>query len=434
MSKLAILGGDKIRINKFPPYSVIGNEEELAIKRVMDSQVFSRFLGTWHKDFYGGPEVNHLEKQWSDYYGVKNSVAVNSATSGLYCAVGAAGIGPGDEVLVSPYTMSASAIAPLIFNAIPVFCDIETEYFCLDPDSIEKNITERTKAIIVVDIFGQPYNAERINKIAEKYNLTVIEDNAQAPGAQYYNKPAGTLGDIGIFSLNYHKHIHTGEGGIVVTDDDELAEKVRLIRNHAEAVVESKGVSDIVNMIGFNFRMNEIEAAIAGEQLKKLNLLTEKRIENVKYLEKKLSDFPFLEMPAVREGAKHVYYLHCLKFNEEAAGIHRDKFVEAVAAELAPIERRETEGIKIGKGYVKPLYLQPLFQKRIAYGADGCPWTCDKYKGKVSYEKGICANAEDLYENKLITHEYMRPGMTEDDLNDVVRAFEKVWENIEDLK
>lgn len=240
MSKLAIKGGKKIRTQKFLSSNTISKEEQAAANRVLKSGILSRFLGTWHEDFYGGPEVRAFEKEWAKYFKVKHAIAVNSATSGLFCAIGASGVGPGDEVIVSPYTMGASAIAPLIYNAIPVFADIEKDYFCVSPESIEKNITKRTKAIVAVDIFGQAYDANKINKIAKKHNLIVIEDCAQAPGASYKGKLTGTLGDIGIYSLNYHKHIHTGEGGVVVTNDDKLADKIRLIRNHAEVVVGKK--------------------------------------------------------------------------------------------------------------------------------------------------------------------------------------------------
>src|SRR3972149_2451196 len=178
MSELALLGGEKVRKTKFPAYRVIGHEEEEAVKRVFQSGIFSRFLGVWHEDFYGGPEIQALELEWAEYFNVKHAIAVNSATSALYCAVGATGVEPGDEIIVSPYTMSASAIAPLIYNAIPVFADIEKDYFCLDPISVEARITDRTRAILVVDIFGQPYDADRVNDIAKKHNLLVIEDCA----------------------------------------------------------------------------------------------------------------------------------------------------------------------------------------------------------------------------------------------------------------
>lgn len=433
--KLAILGGDKIRKTKFPPYLPIGEEEFTRVKDVFESGTFSRFLGCWHEDFFGGEQVQALEKEWAKFFNVEHAISVNSATSALYCAVGAIGTEPFDEIIVSPYTMCASATAPLIYNAIPVFADVEADYFCLDINDIEKKITDKTKAIIVVDIMGQVYNQE-INELAKKHNLKVIEDCAQAPYAKYKGKFAGTLGDIGIFSLNYHKHIHSGEGGILVTNDDELANKLRLIRNHAEAVVEAKGETDLVNMVGFNYRMTEIEAAICREQLKKLPKLVAERKKNIEYLENKLSKIPCLTMPKVRDNSEHVYYQHGFLFDEKVAGIHRDKFVEAVKAELMPITLRETEGIKIGCGYVKPLYLLPMFQKKIAYGSTGFPWNiAERENDKVyDYSKGICSTVEDLHFNKLITHEYMRPGMTKEDLDDVIEAFNKVWANREELK
>lgn len=429
MSILAINGGNKVRTKKFPAYVTVGKEEEKAALRVIKSGILSRFLGSWHEDFYGGPEVQAFEKEWEEYFNVKHAIAVNSATSGINCAVGATEVGPGDEIIVCPYTMTASAVAPLIYNAIPVFADIEEDYFCLSPESIEEKITDRTKAIIVVDIFGQPYDVDKINAIAEKYDLFVIEDCAQAPGAMYKGKYTGTLGDIGIYSLNYHKHIHTGEGGVVVTNDDELAEKIRLIRNHAEAVVEAKGFNSLVNMLGFNYRMTEIEAAIGREQLKKLPDLLDKRLKNIEYLTKELSKIPCLEPAKVRSGCKHVFYVHPLKFDQEIAGIHRNKFVEAVKAELMPTELRETEGVKIGAGYVKPIYLQPLFQQKILYGVSGCPWICEKYKGSVDYSRGICPVVERMHEDIVITHELMRPPMTKEDLDDVILAFNKVYNN-----
>jgi dTDP-4-amino-4,6-dideoxygalactose transaminase len=433
MSKLAINGGPKVRERKFPPYITVGDEERVAVDRVISSGSLSRFLGCWHEDFYGGTEVRAFEAEWADFFGSKHAIAVNSATSGLYCAVGAAGIGPGDEVIVSPYTMAASAVAPLVYNAVPVFADIEEEYFCLDPDSIKERISEHTRAIIVVDIFGQPYDAARINAIAREHNLLIIEDCAQAPGIRYNGRYAGTLGDIGVFSLNYHKHIHTGEGGVVVTDNDELAERIRLIRNHAESVVEAKGETSLVNMLGFNYRMTEIDAAIGREQLKKLPELLRKRQENVAYLANKLAELPCLTPAATRPRAEHAFYVHPLTYCEQHAGIHRNRFVEAVRAELAPLELRETEGVKVGSGYVKPIYLQPMFQRQIAYGAGGCPWSCEKYRGNVSYAPRICPVAERMHFSELILHELIRPPMTTEDLDDVVNAFAKVWENRDEL-
>ncbi|MDR1361738.1 MAG: DegT/DnrJ/EryC1/StrS family aminotransferase [Holosporaceae bacterium] len=432
MSKLAILGGEKVRKTKFPPYTPIGKEEFEEVKEVFKSNVFSRFLGAWHEDFFGGPQIRALEKEWAEFFGVKHAISVNSATSGLYCAVGAIGTEPFDEIIVSPYTMCASAVAPLVYNAIPVFADVESDCFCLDVGSIEAKITNKTRAIIVVDIFGQPYDALKINELAKKHNLKVIEDCAQAPHAKLNKKFAGTLADAGVYSLNYHKHIHSGEGGIIVTDDDVLADRLRLIRNHAESVVEAKDETNLVNMIGFNYRMTEMEAAIARHQLRKLPSLVEERRKNIQYLENELAKIPCLTMPRVRGGAEHVYYAHAIKFDRQIARIHRDRFVEALKAELMPMELRETEGVKIGCGYVKPLYLLPMFQQQMAYGSGGFPWSAS---GRTyDYAKGICPTAEDLHFNSLITHEYMRPGMTKVDLDDIVTAFTKVWESRDEIR
>lgn len=429
MGILAINGGDKVRTKLFPAYRVIGKEEETAAVEVIRSGVLSKYLGCWADDFYGGPQVQQLEKEWAKFYGVKHAISVNSATSALYCAVGAIGTAPGDEIIVSPYTMCASATAPLIYNAVPVFADIEYDYYCLDPDDIERKITDKTKAIIIVDILGQPYDVDRINTIAKKYGLYIIEDNAQGPLASYKEKYAGTLGDIGVFSLNYHKHIHCGEGGILVTDNDELAERLRLIRNHAEAVAEKKGVTNLNNMIGFNLRMTEIEAAITREQLRKVQWLVTERRKNVAYLEEHLKDISFLTMPKIRAGCEHSYYIHALKYNEKATGITRERFVQAVQAELMPIELRETEGVKINLGYTQPLYYQPMFQSRTAYGSTDYP-----FSHHITYEKGCCPICEQVCSSETIFHELMRPFMTRDDLNDVLDAFHKVAEHLEELR
>jgi dTDP-4-amino-4,6-dideoxygalactose transaminase len=431
---LAIHGGRPVRTRPFPPYRVIGAEEKAAVNAVLDSGILSKYLGCWHEDFYGGPEVQALEREWAAYFGVKHALAVNSATSGLYAAVGATGVDPGEEIIVSPYTMSASATAPLIFNAVPVFADVEPDCFCLDPEAVAAAITSRTRAILVVDLFGQPYDADALNAIAKQHGLYVIEDCAQAPGAFYKGRAAGALADLGVYSLNYHKHIHCGEGGVVVTDDDDLADRVRLIRNHAEAVVQGMGRADLVNLIGFNFRMPEMEAAITRCQLRKLKDLVAARQANCAYLAERLGQIPAITPPKVREGCTHVYYVQAFTFDAHVAGVGRDAFIQAVAAELPVTMLREGEGPLVSCGYVAPLYLQPLYQQRIAYGSRGCPFTPPWYDGQVSYARGLCPVTERLHEKELFLHEMMRPGMTREDLDDVVKAFVKVWEHREALR
>lgn len=427
MSKLAIHGGAPVRTKPFPAHRPVGAKEAKAVADVLEGGVLSKFLGAWHEDFYGGPNVKAVEAAWAKRFGAQHAISVNSNTSGLICAMGAIGIAPGDEVIVCGYSMSISAVAPLFYGGIPVFADIEPDCYCLAVDAVAEKITEKTRAILVVDLFGQPYDADGINALAEKHGLVVVEDCAQAPSAMLNGVAAGVLGDIGIFSLNYHKHIHSGEGGIIVTNDDKLAEKLRLIRNHAEAVVGPKGEKDLFNMLGFNFRMTEIEAAIALSQLGKLDNLVGKRLANVAYIENGLAAIPALTMPIVRDGARHVYYQHaCIWDGEAADGIDRNAFIDAVKAELPHFELRETEGVKLGYGYVRPLYKLPIFagSERSSHFTSHLP----------DYSDVHCPVLERLHYEQLVHHEFMVPSMTTSDLDDVLSAFFKVWDVRSELR
>jgi dTDP-4-amino-4,6-dideoxygalactose transaminase len=433
LSKLALFGGKPVRSEPFPAYNVIGEEEKRAVAAVMDSGVLSRYLGAWHPDFFGGPEVQAFEREWAKLSACKHAIAVNSCTSGLYAAVGAVGAGPGDEVIVSPYTMIASATAALVFNAVPIFADIDPETYTLSAETIAPRITKRTKAIVVVHIFGQAADMDPIMALAHKHGIKVIEDCAQSPFATYKGRPVGTLGDIGIFSLNYHKHIHTGEGGMCTTNDDDLAERLQLIRNHAEAVVEAKGTVNLINMIGFNFRLGEIEAAIGRSQLAKGPDLIARRKTNVRSLESKLRGVPGIKMPKVGPAGDHVYYSHAIDYDTTTTGVSRDLFVKAIKAELPVTNGREHEGVLMGAGYVKPLYQTPVYRKMIGYGTVQCPFRCPHYDGDAAYHDGLCPNAETAHYERVITHEMMRPSMREQDLDDVAAAFHKVSEHLHEL-
>ena len=314
---LAINGGIPVRTKPFPGHYIIDDKEKKAINKFLDSKEdLSGFLGGWNSKFYGGKNVVKFEKNWSKYVNSKYTVTFNSNTSGLCSAIGAANISPGDEVIVTPYSMSATATAILGYQGIPVFADIDPKTFCLDPKQIIKKINKRTRAIMVTALFGHPSDIDNIIKIAKKYNLVVIEDAAQAPGAVYKNKIIGSKADMTVFSLNVHKHIHSGEGGMVTTNSKKFAEKLQLIRNHAESVVEDKKHRDLVNCVGYNLRLTEIQAVIAIEQLKKLPKLLSQRIKNADYLSKKLSKIPGISPAYVMQDCVHVYYVQPFLINE----------------------------------------------------------------------------------------------------------------------
>jgi perosamine synthetase len=415
--KLAIYGGAKSFTASVGRYNSIGTEEVDAARKVVESTVLSQFLGCWDPDFYGGPKVREFEAAWAKHFKVGHAVTVNSNTSGLMAAIGAIGIEPGDEVIVSPWTMCASATSILVWNAIPVFADIEDMTFGLDPQSIEKHITPYTKAIMVTNIFGHGARLNEIMEIAKEHNLYVIEDNAQSPNALYDGRYTGTIGDIGVFSLNYHKHIHTGEGGVCVTNSGQLAERLQLIRNHAEAVVDGKGVNNLVNMMGFNFRMTEIEAAIGVEQLRKLPVLVERKRQQAERLTKGIQELVGLRLPVVEKNCSHVYCNYPILVDFSQTGISRDRIVEALQAEGVP---------GVGKSY-ENLHMLPIFQKKIAYGSNGFPWTGGIYKGNVCYDKGICPVAESMNAERYMSISLGILDFTETTIDMVIESFRKVW-------
>jgi dTDP-4-amino-4,6-dideoxygalactose transaminase len=423
-NRLALLGGAKVINRAFTRYNPIGLEEVEAAKQVVESGVLSKFLGCWDPDFFGGPKVQEFERKCEAHFGVKHAITVNSWTSGLIAAVGAVGIEPGDEVIVPPFTMCASATAILHWNAIPVFADIDPETFCLDPKSVEANISPYTKAIMAVDIFGHSADMESLMAIAAKHNLKVITDAAQAPGAFYKGKHAGTLSHVGGYSLNYHKHIHTGEGGILVTDDDEIADRLRLIRNHAEAVVGDKGATNLANMVGYNFRLGEIECAIGIAQLDKLARLVADRQHIADRLTQGLTGLTGLRTPVVEPNCTHAYYVYSIVLDIEKLGVSRQRIVDALVA----------EGVDgIGGGYVN-VHLLPMYQQKIAYGSRGFPWTSELCKREIDYGKGICPVAEDLHDSTFVGFPMCLHDLSDVDADLIVTAFRKVWDNMEALR
>ncbi len=423
MNTLAMLGGDPIRTAEFPVRRPMGESEKRAVLEVMESGNLSGFFGSPGPQWLGGPKVREFEHKWAAAYGFAHAIAVNSWTTGLMCAVGAIGIGPGDEVIVSPYTMSASATAILFYGGIPIFADIDPDTFNITAASIERALSPRTKAIMVVHIFGQAADMDPIIALARRRGLKVIEDAAQAPGVHYKGRAVGAIGDIGGFSLNYHKHIHTGEGGMLVTNDASLALRCQLIRNHGENLVEAQQVEDLTNILGSNYRLTELQAAIGTAQLDRLegHLHTRRRL--AAHFGRQLAGITGLTPARLADGAEHAYYLYPVKYDARATGIARGEFVAAVNAELPkPTIWEQTGWVE---GYVKPLYLAPLYQRKIALGPNGFPWTMNP---SVSYDYriGLCPVAEQMHGEDLIYTPLIREPLAEADIDDFVAATRKV--------
>jgi perosamine synthetase len=419
-SSLAINGGNPLINRPLPTGTSIGELEFNAVRRVLERGSLSGFYGNWGDQFLGGVEVKNFESAWAERFNVPYAISVNSNTSGLYAAMAAIGLSPGDEVIVSPTTMSASVMAPLIYGGIPVFVDIEPETFCLNVDEVASAITSRTKAIIAVNLFGHPARLEELASLARAKGIYLIEDNAQGPLATERGRFAGTVGDIGVFSLNYHKHIHTGEGGMCVTSNAELALRLQAVRNHAENIVEPAPIADPVNMIGFNYRMTEMSASVGISQLANIEMHVGRRQRLAEALSKGLVDLEGVTVPAVRPDCSHVYYLWSVRLNEAILGISREKFSQALAA----------EGFPHFVGYVRPLYLLPVFQRRIAIGRDGWPFTLTDRK----YEKGMCQVAEKMYEHELLCFETCAYSVNDDLIQLLIGAFRKVHENRHAIK
>ena len=421
--KLALFNGNPVRTKPYPPHMTTDIEERDAVLRVFQKGILSDFEGSNNRWFLGGDEVKAFEHAWASAFGVKYAVSCNSATSGLMAAVGTAGIGPGDEVILTPWTMSATATAILCYNAVPVFCDIDRETFCMSPVSLEKKITPRTKAIMPIHIYGHPAEMDEILSIAKAHSLVVIEDAAQSPFTRYKGKYTGTIGDMGVFSLNCHKIIQVGEGGVVTTDDDEFARRLRLIRNHAEAVIATgMKVNTLVNMLGWNYRMNEIEAAIGREQLKKLERFIQERRELIDYLTERLCKFDGLIPPTIRDNCEHSFYRYPLRLDPEKVEVPAPKIVEALNA----------EGMDFYAGYF-PINLYPVYQEQIGFGERGCPFKCPWYGGSPDYSLDTLPNVKHAMKWSFST-EVIHPPLTFSDMDEIVAAFEKVWMNLSQLK
>jgi perosamine synthetase len=327
----------------------IGEEEIEAVVKVMRSGPLTNALGA-------GPTVTKFEKNYAKFAGVKHAVAVNTGTAALHSAIVAAGVKQGDEVILPGFTFVATAEAVVMAGGKPVFTDIDPETYNISPDEIEKNVTKKTKAIVPVDLYGLSVDIKPIRKIAAEHDLAVVEDAAQAHGATYAGKPAGVFADAACWSLYASKNMTTGEGGVVTTDSDEMAETLRLIRTHGE---KAKYASV---MLGYNYRMSEIQAAIGLVQLEKLPTFVAKRRENAKRLAKLLAASDRLKLPEESQERQHSWYLYTVRL-QNATESERNKIVEEL--------KKKDIGAEVY--YVNPVHLMPYYRK--SYGERKLPET-----------------------------------------------------------
>ena len=334
---------------------LIGEEEINAVVEVLKSGMLA-----------SGKEVEAFEKEFAQYLGAKHAVAVANGTAALDVALKTLKIGPGDEVITTPFTFIASANSILFQGARPVFADIDPKTYNLDPNDVLEKITDKTKAIVVVHLYGQPANMKVFKEIAEDYKLYLIEDCAQAHGAEFEGQKVGTFGDIAAFSFYPTKNMTTGEGGMVVTNNDELAKKADLIRNHGQAE------KYLHVELGYNLRMTNIAAAIGRAQLKKLEGWNEKRIENAKLLSEGIKKIDGLTPPYVDPRVKHVFHQYVIRVEEEFP-LSRDELM---------IKLRE-KGIGSAVHYPMPVHHQPLYQK-LGYPKDICPNAIEASKKVLS--------------------------------------------------
>ena len=317
----------------------IGKEEIDAVVKVLKSGVLTSGLGA-------GPKVKEFEGAFARFVKAKHAVAMNSGTAALHSALAAAGVKMGDEVILPSFTFVATAEVVVFNRAKPVFVDINPDTYTVSPRAIEKAVTKRTKAIMPVDLYGMPADAQPIRAIADKYGLKIIEDAAQAHGAVYKGKPVGAFADATCWSFYGSKNMTTGEGGMITTNSDDIAETPRYIRSHGE----KKKYQSL--MLGHNYHMPEIEAAIGVEQLKKLPQFVVKRRRNAKRLTENLQKAKGLQLPIEPEGFKCCWYLYTVRL-KNAKREKRDNVVEKL----------KQVGIDAFICYVNPIHLMPYYRK-----------------------------------------------------------------------
>jgi perosamine synthetase len=346
-----------------------------------------------------GPYVSKFEQAVAQYVGAKYAVAFSNGTAALHGACFATGIGQGDEVITTPMTFAASANCVLYQGGTPVFADIDEKTYNMDPNKVEEKITNKTKAIIPVDFTGQPVDLDRILEIAKKYNLVVIEDAAHALGATYKGKKVGSISDMTMFSFHPVKHITSGEGGIITTNNKEYYEKLLQFRSHGitrekEKLNEYHGPWYYeMQFLGYNYRMTDIQAALGTSQLKKIDKFIELRRKYVAMYNEAFKDIDEIITPFQHEDGQSSWHLYIIRLKLDQLTASRREIFEAL----------QQQNIGVNVHYI-PVHFQPYYQQ-------------------LGYKKGICPNAEKLYEEMITLPLF--PAMSKEDVHDVIKALKR---------
>ncbi len=410
--KLAINGGTPVRDTSVKPWPSVGNasgrmlgEEELAnLRQVIESGSLNRYGGAMM--------VKQFEEAFAERMGVRHACAVTSGTAALHTAVGALRLEVGDEIITTTVTDMGTMIAILMQNCIPVCVDVDRRTMLMDTANIEEAITDRTRAIIVVHLFGQPVPMDEVMQIADKYGLYVIEDSAQAHDAQWDDKKVGTIGHLGCFSLQQSKQITTGDGGIVITNDDELADHVRLF---SDKYYDRTGANRGVMRLGVNYRMTELQGAVALAQVRKMDAIIGNRRRTAGMLRERLAAIEGIIPPYVHPRATHSWWIFSFQIDQQKLGCTTAEFARALSA----------EGLPFGTGYAGgiPICCYPALKEHKAYGSGNFPWE-PPYGRDVQYREEDYPETMWAQANTLVMS--WNEGLTEDDVEDLARGVQKV--------
>ena len=406
MGKLAIEGGKPVRKKSFPERIMFDDKEVKAVTQLIKKAAecgTAKFL-----DRYAGKIVEEYEREFAKYFGRKFATATSSGTAAIHSAIASFNFEPGTEVITSPIT-DPGTVMPIIFQGlIPVFADVDYYTLNITAENIEKVITDRTKAVIVVHLAGVPCKMEKIVEIAKRYRLKLIEDCAQSHGSKYKGKFTGTFGDMGAFSLMSGKHMTSGgQGGMVITDRERYywAAKRFADRGKPFGIKNPKGNISL----GLNYRMTELEALIGKIQLRKLKKIADRRYRIVEKLRKGFENFKSVKLWERPEDSKPNYWFCFIRVERKKLKVGKEVFAESVKA----------EGIPVGAHYVIPMYKNPFIKDRRTFGKSCYPWV--PYRKDISYK---CKMAEKALADHMTL--YIHEGWGEEEIEDTLKAFEKV--------